>query len=617
LSPTPTAHGGAPSGSAAPAPGAASSGSLVWRLISEYVRPQAWRLGLAALCMAVVAATTGALAWLLQPAVDRIFIDKDPMMLWLVPTGVIVVTIVKSLADYAQSMLMAFVGQRIIADTQVRMFGHMMRADLAWLNDAHSGKLLSTFLYDAQLLRESVSRAITGMAKDFLSVLFLAGVMFWQNWRLGLVSVLVFPIAGLAIRRLGKRMRKASNLAQEETGTLAALLNERLSGARLVKAYGMETAETERIRVSIDKRLGHIMKTVATRSAASPMTDALGGIAIAATILYAGHAARADAMTLGAFTSFLGAMLMAYQPLKSLANMNAALQEGLAAAERIFATLDVVPDIRDEPGRPPLRIFGGEIAFRDVRMTYPDGTVALDGVSFTVPAGRTLALVGPSGGGKTTALNLIPRFWDATSGAVEIDGQNVAQVGLASLRSQMALVAQEATLFDDTVAANIAYGRPGAERREVEAAARAAAAHEFIRDLPNGYDTVVGENGVKLSGGQRQRIAIARAMLRDAPILLLDEATSALDTASEARVQAALAELMRGRTTVLIAHRLSTVVDADRIVVIEHGRVVESGRHAELIARGGAYARLYAQQAGHAAEPAPLRAQAGAGLAAG
>jgi subfamily B ATP-binding cassette protein MsbA len=498
------------------------------------------------------------------------------------------------------------------------MFGHMMRADLAWLNDAHSGKLLSTFLYDAQLLRESVSRAITGMAKDFLSVVFLTGVMFWQNWRLGLVSVFVFPVAGMAIRRLGKRMRKASNLAQEETGTLAALLNERLSGARLVKAYGMETAETERIRVSIDKRLGHIMKTVATRSAASPMTDALGGIAIAATILYAGYAARADAMSLGAFTSFLGAMLMAYQPLKSLANMNAALQEGLAAAERVFATLDVMPDIRDEAGRPPLRIAGGEIAFRDVRMTYPDGTVALDGVSFTVPAGRTLALVGPSGGGKTTALNLIPRFWDATSGAVEIDGQNVARVSLASLRSQMALVAQEATLFDDTVAANIAYGRPGAERREIEAAARAAAAHEFIRDLPNGYDTVVGENGVKLSGGQRQRIAIARAMLRDAPILLLDEATSALDTASEARVQAALAELMRGRTTVLIAHRLSTVVDADRIVVIEHGRVVESGRHAELIARGGAYARLYAQQAGHgAADPAPLRAQAGAGLAAG
>lgn len=584
----------------------ASSGALIWRLLRDYVRPQAWRLGVAALCMAIVAATTGALAWLLQPAVDKIFIEKDPMMLWLVPTGVIAVTVIKSLADYAQSMVMAFVGQRIIADTQVRLFGHMMRADLSWLNNSHTGKLMSSFLYDVQLLRESVSRAITGVAKDFLSVVFLAGVMFWQNWQLGLVSVFVFPLAGLAMRRLGKRMRKASGLAQAETGTLSALLNERLAGARLVKAYGMETTETERMRQSIDRRLGHIMKTVATRSAASPITDALGGIAIATTILYAGNAARADAMSLGAFTSFLGAMLMAYQPLKSLANMNTAVQEGLAAAERIFATLDVQPAIRNEPGLPDLRIAGGEIAFDNVRMVYPDGTVALDGVSFTVPAGQTLALVGPSGGGKTTSLNLIPRFWEATGGSVSIDGQSVSAVSLDSLRSHMALVAQDATLFDDTVASNIAYGRPDASREEIEAAARDAAADDFIRELPQGYDSVVGENGVKLSGGQRQRIAIARAMLRNAPILLLDEATSALDTESEARVQTALARLMRGRTTVLIAHRLSTVVDADRIVVIEHGRVVESGRHAELIARGGAYARLYAQQG--ASEPGILAA---------
>jgi len=578
----------------------------MWRLAREYVRPQAWRLVAAGLCMAIVAATTGALAWLLQPAVDKIFINKDPVMLWLVPTGVIAVTVIKSLADYAQSMIMAFVGQRIIANTQVRLFGHLMRADLAWLNNSHTGKLMSSFLYDVQLLRESVSRAITGMAKDLLSVAFLAGVMFWQNWQLGLVSVFVFPLAGLAMRRLGKRMRKASSRAQAETGTLSALLNERLAGTRLVKAYGMEAAETERMRQSIERRLGHIMKTVATRSAASPITDALGGIAIATTILYAGNAARVDAMSLGAFTSFLGAMLMAYQPLKSLANMNAAVQEGLAAAERIFATLDVEPAIRSEPHLPALQIAGGEITFDNVRMVYPDGTVALDGVSFTVPAGQTLALVGPSGGGKTTSLNLIPRFWEASSGSVTIDGQSVSGVTLDSLRSHMALVAQDATLFDDTVASNIAYGRPEASRAEIEAAARDAAADDFIRELPLGYDSVVGENGVKLSGGQRQRIAIARAMLRNAPILLLDEATSALDTQSEAHVQAALARLMRGRTTVLIAHRLSTVVDADRIVVIDHGRVVETGRHAELIARGGAYARLYAQQG--ASEPGILAA---------
>jgi subfamily B ATP-binding cassette protein MsbA len=416
-----------------------------------------------------------------------------------------------------------------------------------------------------------------------------------QNWRLAIIALVIFPFAGQAMRRLGKRMRKASTAAQEETGTLTVLLDERLQAVRLVKAYGMEAVETRRIDQAVESRMAHIMKGVATRAAASPVTDVLGGVAIAGVILYAGLEAQAGAMTLGTLSSFLAAMLMAYQPLKSLANMNTALQEGLAAAVRVFAVLDVEPTIREVPGAPALKIGDAAIRFDQVHFHYGDGTSALDGVDIEVPSGSRVALVGPSGAGKTTCLNLIPRFHDPTGGRVLIDGQDISGVTFASLRAAIGLVTQETLLFDDTVAANIAYGMPRATRADVEAAARGAAAHDFILRLPQGYDTPVGEAGVRLSGGQRQRIAIARAMLRDPPILLLDEATSALDPESERQVQAALTRLMQGRTTVIVAHRLSSVVDADRIYVLDQGRVVDSGRHGELMARGGLYARLYAE----------------------
>jgi subfamily B ATP-binding cassette protein MsbA len=324
--------------------------------------------------------------------------------------------------------------------------------------------------------------------------------------------------------------------------------------------------------------------------------ESLGGAAIAVVILYGGHQVITGARTPGAFFSFVTALLLAYQPMKNLANLNASLQEGLAAVERIFQVLDVQPTIRDLPGAKPLHVAGGEICFDEVRFGYAPGAVALDRISLTVPAGRTVALVGPSGAGKSTILNLIPRFFDVDAGCISIDGQDIRRVSLASLRAAIALVAQEVTLFDDTVQANIAYGRFGASEAEIEKAARAAGADGFIRELPNGYDTQVGEHGVRLSGGQRQRLAIARAMLKDAPILLLDEATSALDSESERQVQAALRALIRGRTTLVIAHRLSTVQRADLILVVDRGRIVESGRHTELIAGNGVYARFYAMQ---------------------
>lgn len=544
--------------------------------------------------MGIEAAATAANAWLMQPALDKIFVEHDAYWLYVIPAAVIAVAVVKGIASYLQGTMMADVGQTIIAETQIEMHAHLMKADLAWLHRVHTGKLVASFLYDANLLREAVSTALTGMVKNALSLAFLAAVMFYQHLQLAMVTALVFPVVILYSRKLGRRARKGSTKSQEETGRLTTILSETFEGARLVKAYGMEEAETARTRESILLRLKHMMRVIRARNAASPATEALGGIAIAAAIFFGGLQAMAGTATLGSFASFITALLLAYQPLKALANLNTSLQEGLAAAQRLYDVLDTEPAIKDRPDAKPLAVAGGMVQFERVSFAYDDARPVLNDLSLTVAAGSKVALVGASGAGKSTILNLIPRFYDVTGGAVLIDGQDVRAVTLASLRGAIALVSQELTLFDDTVKANIAYGKRDASPAAIVKAAEAAQAHEFITALPEGYDTVVGENGVKLSGGQRQRVAIARAMLRDAPILLLDEATSALDAEAEAKVQTALRELMRGRTSIVIAHRLSTVLDADLILVIDQGRIVEQGRHADLLASGGAYARLYA-----------------------
>ena len=585
---------------------------LIRRLVRDFIWRHAGKIAIAFGCMAVAAGSTALRAWLMEPVLDRIFIARDSSLLWLLGSAALVLALVKGIADYLETILMTRVGQRVVTDVQMELYARIIRADLTYFNAHPSGVLLSRFINDVWALRSAAANVLVGIGKDALTVVFLVGVMFYQDWGLALIAFVAFPLAIRPIVGIGRRMRRVTVNTQVEMGQVTSLLNQTFQGARIVKSYGMEDYERGRAADLFERVYRLADRANRTRSRAAPMMEALGGAAIALVIFYGGHQVIVGARTPGAFFSFITALLLAYQPVKALAILNATLQEGLAAAQRVFEVLDIEPAIRDRPGARPLRVAGGEVSFRNVRFGYQPGTVALDGISFTVPAGSTVALVGPSGAGKSTVLNLIPRFYDTDAGSIAIDGQEVGSVTLASLRSAIGLVSQEVSLFDDTVRANIVYGRFGASQADIEYAAAAAAADRFIRDLPQGYDTLVGEHGVRLSGGQRQRLAIARAMLKDAPILLLDEATSALDSESERQVQAALRTLMRGRTTVVIAHRLSTIIGADLICVMDHGRIVEVGRHAQLLARNGLYARLYETQFAAEIEAEPPAAAVGA-----
>ncbi|NFV80854.1 ABC transporter ATP-binding protein [Magnetospirillum aberrantis] len=577
-----------------------STSVLMRRLMKEGIRPYIGMVLLAVTCMAVSAGSTAMYAWLMDPIINKIFVARKAEYLWPLAVTIITTFAAKGVADYGEAVLLSRVGLRVISDMQNRLFARLMDLDVAYFHANQSGKLMSRLTNDVNAMRFAVSNALTGAGKDASSVLFLVGLMFYQDWVLSALTFFVFPLAVLPIRKLGRRMRKVTANTQEQTGLLATYLNQAIQGIRVVKAYGMEDYEKSKVRSLVESLYDLTYKAARVRSASSPIMEMLGGVAITVVIVYGGSqvisSADTDPDRAGAFFSFITALMLAYKPMKALASLNTNLQEGLAAAARCFEVIDAHAGIAERPDAAELVVREGNVRLEGVFFTYDGIKAALDGVTLDVPGGKTVALVGPSGAGKTTILNLLPRFYDVTDGRVLVDGQDAREVSLTSLRAKIALVSQEITLFDDTIRANIAYGRFGATEAEIEDAARMAAAHDFIMGLPNGYDTIVGERGLNLSGGQRQRLAIARAMLKNAPILLLDEATSALDTESERQVQFALEQLMKGRTTIVIAHRLSTVVGADLIHVMDRGRVVETGDHNALMEQGGLYARLYAMQ---------------------
>lgn len=567
--------------------------SLVSRLWCEHIKPYRWHVVRGLMCMAVAALTTAMLAKMLQPLFDDVFMARNEAMLLQVAMLVLGVFILKGFSSFGESVSMIYVGQKIIGDIQRRLFDHFITADLAYFHARSSGELVSRFTNDVTLMRNAVTTALTGMGKDTLAIFFLIGLMFYQDWLLASLAFFVFPVAIIPIVKIGQKMRKVSLNTQQEMGAFTILLHQVFQGMRVVKSYAMETYEQKRAHHLIDNLSRLNIKGGRVRAASHPIMETLGGIAIVIVILYGGTQVIAGNRTTGAFISFITALLLAYEPMKRLANLNANLQEGLAAAFRVFEAIDLKPTIVSPPHAPPLIVKKGEIALKAVSFKYPNGKKALKNVSLNISAGHRIALVGPSGSGKSTLLNLIPRFYDVTSGSIMIDGMDIRDVTLSSLRSQIALVSQEVILFDDTVRANIAYGSGGgASEEDIVKAAKAAAAHNFIMHLPEGYDTLVGEQGIRLSGGQRQRLSIARAMLKNAPLLLLDEATSSLDTESERQVQTALNRLMEGRTTIVVAHRLSTVVDADMIYVIEEGEVSEKGTHLQLLENNKTYARL-------------------------
>lgn len=570
--------------------------ALMRRLFREAARPYLRYMAAAVLCMAVVAGSTAATAWLLDPVVNKVFIEKNGSLLWVIGGAVLGVFAAKSLASYLQDVLLSHVGQSIIADTQNRLFSRIVEQEVGLFQARASGSLVSHFTYDINAMRIAVSNAFIGLGRDALSVIFLVGVTFYQDWKLACVSLIVAPLSVVPVQRLSRRMRRIARQTQEEMGGLNTLLSQIFQGIRVIKAFRLEDEERSRVAKMVASLRGLAISATRFEAAAQPIIDTFGGIAVTAVIVYGGSRVIAGATTPGAFFSFIAAVMMAYQPIRSLSKMNVSIQAGLAAAVRVFALIDRIPELTEAESPVPVPRVPGAVRFEDVHFSYDGGDFALNGVTFEAKAGGITALVGPSGAGKSTVLSLIPRFYDPASGRVLVNGVDARLASFATLRDALAVVGQEVILFDDSIAANIRCGRRDATDEQVTAAARAAAAAEFIAELPQGYDTRVGEHGLRLSGGQRQRIAIARAILKDAPILLLDEATSALDTESERLIQQALSRLMRGRTTIVIAHRLSTIRNADVIHVFDRGRVVESGDHAALLARDGLYARLHALQ---------------------
>ncbi|MDD3528341.1 MAG: lipid A export permease/ATP-binding protein MsbA [Gallionellaceae bacterium] len=572
-----------------------NSRTLYLRLLG-YVKPH-WRMfALSIGTMVVVAATEPVLPALMKPMLDGSFVDKDAAVIRWMPLALIALFVVRGLATFASAYAMAHVGNHLVMDLRRRIFDKLLLQPVAFYDDTRKGQLVATAAFNVNQLTDAATTVVTALVRDVLAIAGLIGWLFYLNWKLAMVTFAVAPPAFLVFRYAGRRLRYTSREIQRNVGEITHVLDEAIVGHKIVKIFDGQDYERQRFYAVAQRARRFAMKQTVVANAHGPITQLLAALALATIVYVATLQAAADQTTVGGFVSFMVAMLMLSAPLKRLSGLTLALQRGLAAAEVVFQMLDL--DDETDSGHREIGRARGEIRFEEITLAYPGKKrPALDGIDLSIRPGETVALVGGSGGGKTSLVNLIPRFYRPDCGRILLDGVDLNNIRLASLRANIALVSQETTLFNDSVAANIAYGRlERASRAEIERAAEAAHALEFIRELPEGFDTLIGENGVKLSGGQRQRIAIARAILKDAPILILDEATSALDTESERLVQAALDNLMHSRTTLVIAHRLSTIEKADRIVVLDKGRVTEIGSHAELLALDGKYSRLHALQ---------------------
>lgn len=575
-------------------PASPSSLQLLKRMYRHYVWEHRFRI-LGAIALMLVSAGMVALqVWILQDVIDKIFVAKQAS--WLMPlgVGVILIFVVNGFASWGHTVLLAKTSYTIVARMQHELFNNIMRQDVKYFHQNTSGSLSAYLISDITILRGSLLDGVMTMMKNMFTLVFLVGVMFSRNPKLALLAFVIFPPTGYFVAQIGKKLRRIAGSTQNDVAQLSGLLNQSFQGIRQVKAYTAEGNEQSRIGRYIDSLNKLSIKSVRTGTLTMPMSECLAGAAIALVIFYGGSQVISGFNTTGNFFSFIAAFFMAYEPLKRLAKSNNILQVGLAASQRVFEALDHQPEIVSPPHAPALIVKNPEIVFDQVNFTYPDGTVALRDFSVTVHAGKKTALVGPSGSGKSTLLQLLLRFYDVTSGRILIDGQDIRDVNITSLRQHLGFVSQDIFIFDDTVAANIAYGMQNASQEAIAAAARQAAAQEFIERLDQGYQTRLGEFGVKISGGQKQRIAIARAILKDAPILLLDEATSALDTESEQLVTEALNQLQQHRTTLVVAHRLSTIKDADDILVLQHGQLVAQGNHQALLSQPGLYPTLYA-----------------------
>lgn len=583
-----------------------------YRRLLQFVKPYWLRFSGSMVCMVFLALSTALVAYLIGPVVKTLFNPlevgitlpdwvpgffkfEQAQAFYLLPLAIVLVTLVKGLSFYGQAYLTGWVGQMIVNDLRNKLYQHIQSLSLSFFTRNPTGSLISRITYDITLIQGAVTRAVTAVLRDSFTVVALIGLAFYLDWKLSLIAFMVFPLAVIPIVKFGIRLRKVSTQSQKIMGRITSMIHETFSGARIVKAFGMEHYENKRFLEKTKQLFRAMMRAVRVQSISGPLMELLAAMGLAAVILYAIHRISQGELKPEDFLSFFAALIMLYQPIKKLSGANETIQGGLAAATRVFSILDERPEVKDIPGAQTLPPISQGMEFSDVSFKYEDAWV-LKKVNFKVKAGEMIALVGMSGAGKTSLVNLIPRFYEVSEGEILIDGKDIRNFTLESLRAQVGIVTQQVILFNDTVKNNIAYGDISKSEEDILQAAQAANAHDFITKLPQGYDTVIGESGGKLSGGERQRLAIARALLKDAPILIMDEATSSLDAQSEEEVQKALETLMRGRTTFVIAHRLSTIKKADRIMVIANGEVLEEGRHQELLKRKGEYYRLYEKQ---------------------